>query len=201
MKLARPCPFTFVFSILLVFFAGTARAELRWNDIEVVFMNGASIPLNEEKTVSLDGYASLYWVPGARDTLYFLYLGPGFMAADWLWLSPKAGLIGNWVDGNKAAFMFSGQAALFFFDGQFDGLIEADMVLYPGKIGYYGYYSGNWNPKPWLNLGIQAEQVNLGIMAGPHVGIKKAPWSLEIQYYLYPTLDNHNLRVVNTLIF
>lgn len=175
--------------------------ELRWNDIQTATMIGGGVPLNKAGTVDLEGYFMTFWIPGNGTTMTFLYLGPGFKVNDWLFVSPEIGLAGNWVDGNKAAIMLSNQAMVNFLDGQIDGFFEADVLLYPGQIDYYGFYKLNWNPTDFLNVGAHVEQINLEFGFGPHVGIKKGPWRLEVQHFTDLTLQGHGVRIVNKLLF
>jgi len=202
-----------------------AKAEgLSWTGFEVLLPVSAEIEVADQ--IGIRAQMINFFVPARKVHLSFFYAGPTFTPVliehpdatgdpktdpppnFVLWVSPQFVGAANWYgtedvpgDGIGPSVMLNMNAK-----GKFNVFLEIEAyfpVVADAGLTYYGFYSVDGAPKKWLNLGGQAEQVNDGIIFGPHVGMTKGPFHVEVQYYLglQDVNRGHSIRLVTALGF
>lgn len=176
--------------------------EVVWDGAQTQTSIHGDIDLLENK-LQLHGTGSFFWVPETNSAAFFAYLGPKWLATDWLHLMPAIGYTGRMTDNGEDAFIASLWTLFLIEEGMFTLFLETEGYFSNEQSIYYGFYSFDFNFSEWGNVGLHAEQVNLDVMFGPHIGFGKGPWRLEIQYYAGPDGDiyYHAMRVCNSLSF
>lgn len=155
----------------------------------------ATLPVTKRTDIGVFG--TMLIVPGS-DPLYFYYVGPGFQATDWWWSSFRLGLTIGLPAGESMPIISwwnafgspAGRLSLFLetevYPATFDGT---------GAPIYYGFYSLDYAASKRVKIGLHGEQVNAGIAAGPHVGLKVTDHlDTDLGYY-WDFADSHVLRV------
>lgn len=165
------------------------------------FINNIGVEQKISDSVGIRGSYTHFYVPKISNHIHFIYLGPTFSIADFLWISPQAGFAGNWT-ANKDAFYASLWLNLNLLDGRLTVFNEADAVFYSGDLqDYYGFTSVDYHYQDYC-FGLQYEQVNMDFKAGPHAGFAKGPMSVQFQVYMINNdLNAWNIRVVTGLNF
>ena len=188
--------------IYLILPISASAKHFSWQGAQVQTVAGGGIELIE-KTLTLRGSATYFWVPEKGVNMFFTYFGPKWQIADWIWVAPLVGLAGNWTLSGKVAADLSLWTGLSFFDSQLTVFLEGEAIVNEDQQDYYGYYSIDYNPLSFFNVGVQGEQVNEGIQFGPHVGFSKGPWHFEVQYYagLQDVNYGHAVRIFTLLFF
>lgn len=133
----------------------------------------------------------------AGNPLSFWYVGPGKQITPWWWSSVRIGGVFNFPTGGDAMPILSWWNSLDPTD-DFSFFLEGD--YYPVSLQgsdpiYYGYYSVSYTPSIF-DLGAQAEQVNLGLTAGPHVQIKLGKFITTGVEYYWNFQDDHIVRIL-----
>jgi len=153
----------------------------------------------QERTDHLATRASthLFWIPSDH-AMVFVYAGVIYTVNKHFWIAPQTGATINWNNegdisplGAVWTRMSSKQMALFL-----------DLELYPMQddLVYYGYYNAEYAAAPWLGVGLQAEQVDLGLIAGLHLTfIPSEQITLGPEYYYDIEGEQHILRWVMSI--
>ena len=162
--------------------------EFPWRWAEIQIRIAGELPVIQD-ALSLNAHAVYFSVPGNDVHLYFMYVGVKWMVTDWFWVKPMLGYVGNWSGGDSFDISFWTGSSLFggniTFGSESDILINGEC-----EVNYYAYYTGDLHLFRVLNIGLQMEQVNMGFMFGPHIGVTKPiangeiVLAGEIQYYL-----------------
>jgi len=190
-------------SLMLMVLVQSAKAEnFPWKGSQVMFSVGGAVEMIENK-LFVRGSGIYFWVPENGLNMFFVYFGPKWQIADWIWIAPQVGFAGNWTLNSKDAADFSLWTGLSFFQSRLTVFLEGDAIVNHDQQDYYGYYSIDYNPLSWLNAGIQGEQINKGVMFGPHLGYTNGPLHLEVQYYAGFQQSNkgHTIRFFTRLFF
>ncbi len=195
--------------IVLLCVSQTALAEYSWRGAELMFSVESSVELGDNlaagQTLSLFGNSIAFVSPENGIHMYFAYIGPMWVITDWFWVSPLIGTGINWAD--TTAFDASLWIGFSFFEGQFTMFFEGDFLAnhFKDVYDYYGFYALDYHPIKWLKLGVHGEQIEKGVMFGPHFGLNKpdTPWSFDVQYYFGVQKENkgHTFRVKTSCAF
>ncbi len=88
-------------------------------------------------------------------------------------------------------------------DGRFALFIETEGYLNRSQQIYYGYYCADYNFPDAVNIGFHAEQVDMDVSIGPHIGITRGPWHSELLYFACFQEDNygHTVRITTGFSF
>ena len=129
--------------------------------------------------------------------LSFWYVGPGKQITPWWWSSVRPGIVFNFPTGGDAMPIISWWNSLDPTD-DFSFFLEGD--YYPVSLKgsdpiYYGYYGASYTPKIF-DLGVQAEQVNLSLTAGPHALIKLGKFITTGAEYYWDFKKGHTVRII-----
>ncbi|KPJ85186.1 hypothetical protein AMJ57_03990 [Parcubacteria bacterium SG8_24] len=201
-RLYTPVAFLAMTAVITLIGSPAAAQDLAWGGTQLQTVVSGELELAEH--VGLRGQLAGFFVPHNGTTIAFAYAGPTFTPLDsddlTLWVSPQlVGALGWFekADGLGPSLW----VRLDLFQKALVIFLEGDVLIGAGidEQSYYGYYALDWNPLDWLNAGGQVEQVNLDLIAGPHVGITKGPLHLELQYYLGEGF--HTIRVLTMLNF
>jgi len=199
-------------------FTGLAQAkEFPWQGAQIQTVVGGeatilsedlklddpSAPVVKKPVLAWRGSAHLLWIPESGTAMIFTYTGPKWYATDWLWISPQGGYAGAFAPDGKDMGLVSLWLNFTMLDGLLTLFLEGDGYFNKTDKNYYGYYALDYNPLEYLNVGVHGEQVDKGVMFGPHVGFTKGPWHVGIEYYLgFQDINRgHNVRFVNSLYF
>lgn len=153
--------------------------------------------------VDMRATISTFWGPPSQPTLYG-YVGPQFSFAKGAFkLAPQIGLIANATGQGELAPLVS----LWVFADPVPKLhffLEGDVNL-KEKTDYYGLYVVSYDVKPKFSLGVQAEQIDLDLAVGPHLGfVPSDPLYLEVDWFSGVTpesLGSHGVRLVVGLTY
>jgi hypothetical protein len=181
--------------------SNVARAKgFPWQGAQLQAGIGGAIPVVGDK-LSVRASACLFTVPENKFIMAFVYSGPVWSPADWIWIAPQIGYAANWMTTDAG--IVSVWIGLSFFEGKLTIFTENEAIFNHRRADYYGFHSVDYNPLAWLNIGAQAEAVNRNVMFGPHVGFSKGPWHMEIQWYAGAQPDNtgHAVRLATFLNF
>lgn len=151
------------------------------------------VPVDD--TVSIGMFASAFITPG-NDPLYFAYVGPGFTPTGWWWTSPRIGMEMNLPVSGETRPIVSWWNVVTL-SKRYSIFLESDVYpdLLSGEMIYYGYYSVE-RDSTLLNLGIHAEQVNLGVTVGPHVAVNFGGHLTAGVEYHWGLAESHAIRVI-----
>lgn len=178
------CFFALVFSCFLD--SSAYAKNFPWRGAELQMKIGAELPIYQ-KVLSANAHLAYFSVPTNDVHMYFASMGVKWNLLPWFWIKPMLGFAGNWQGTD--AFDLSFWSGSSWFGGLITTLSENDLLISGDGIDYYGYYSVDCH-FGLLNAGVQGEQINDGIMFGPHIGLFKPilrgaiVLSSEIQYYL-----------------
>jgi len=193
--------------------AAANTSPLDWAGFEVQPYLATQIPVIQDR-VAVRATLVYFGNSSSKDSIGYAYFGPSFLPADWVTITPMIGLINGWfayefeVDGEietKPAPGFIGSLWIEFnferehvqISAQIDGYFNHELE----QAELYGFYRASYLIKPYLNVGLQAEQVYQNIILGPHLGTTLGPFHAELQYYLIPETSAHSLRLVTGLGF
>jgi hypothetical protein len=144
---------------------------------------------------------TLFFIPSNDTSIYFIYTGPVFNLADWLWVAPQLGYAGNWTKDAEDAADFSMWMGANLPNGLGALFAESEAITDGGQTDFYGFYSYTWQAKDSpVNLGVQAEFVNKDGIAGPHIGISKGAWHFEVQFFRPLKDENLNIFRLSTFL-
>lgn len=189
--------------IMLTQTTSASAQEFSWQGVQLQTVIGGEIPLYK-KALALRANVTHFCIPKNNLYMFFSYAGIKWNIADWIWISPQVGVVLNWGEDSHEAFIASLWINFSFFKGKFTIFLEGETYLNNEISDYYGYYSLDYNFHKNFGLGIHAEQVNKGVMFGPHIGMFHKIWSLQVQYYIGAQEDinfGHAIRIFTMLYF
>lgn len=196
-----------VFLLVGVIISVVGAEEFEWQGTQVLTLIGGEFPIIQQK-LSFRSSISYFWVPSDGTQSFFSYLGPKWNVKRWtakdsLWLAPQLGVAGNWTEDGSDAVILSLWSGTSFFKGQVALFLEGEGWLNSNQQDYYGFYSFEYTPTNYLNVGVHAEQLNKLISFGPHVGISHGGWHSELRYFAGLQEDNYGqtVRIVTALSF
>jgi hypothetical protein len=177
---------TILFVLVSLFVSTSAYAEI--GSQMIVSARGNAV-VSEKLTIGVHG--AVFMAPQMKP-IGFLYVGPGFQITDWWWTSPRVGVAHNWFASVPAPIVSSWNL---FSAGDFSVFTETEIYISAQQVDFYGLYMIDYSIGD-LSVGLQGEQVNLGIKVGPHVGLAIGKHlSVNTQYY-WDFMDGHTLRLV-----
>lgn len=186
--------------------------DFAWQGAQVQTVLGGAHDVIEE-TLFVYGQGTIFFVPNAKSYMYFAFVGVKWQVVDWFWFMPLVGYAGNWtsnpeIDDPQEAVDTALRIGFSFFEGMLEIYLEGEPIFNKDIVDYYGFYSIDYIPVDWFNTGIHVEQINKGIMFGPHIGFSKKPWSIQAQYFIGLQDDKkvaenngHALRFFNQVVF
>lgn len=128
-------------------------------------------------------YLATFSVPQDKLVIFAGYAGVKLTLAPWIWIYPAIGATANYSTSEQ--FLASLWVGLSFFDNLLSFFLEGDAYIGGEKnYDFYGYYSADWNPTDFMNIGIQAEQANDSAQYGPHLEFSYKVWHGGPQLYL-----------------
>ena len=143
-----------------------------------------------------------YFTNPEKDVHFFFgYGGVQWQVCKWFWIAPKVGVAANWAGQFPLIVSLWMGAAMF--DGLLSAFVESEVYLNQDVRDYYGFYSLDVHPRKWFSVGIQAEQVNAGVMFGPHVEFNYKIFTFGFHYYFGAQEENrgHGPRIFLKLHF
>ncbi|MFH1142151.1 MAG: hypothetical protein V1695_00395 [Candidatus Uhrbacteria bacterium] len=193
--------------------AAANTSPLGWAGFEIQPYLATQIPVVKDR-LAVRSVLVYFGNSSSKASIGYAYFGPSFLPADWVTISPMIGLVNGWfeyefeINGETETRSAPGFIASLWMDFNF----EHEHVQISAQIdGYfnhelkqaelYCFYRASYLIKPYLNVGIQAEQVYQSIILGPHLGTTFGPFHAELQYYLVPETSAHSLRLVTGLGF
>lgn len=196
-----------VFLLVMVVIAAAEAKKLEWQGAQALTLIGGEFPIIEQQ-LSFRSSVSYFWIPSNDTQLFFSYLGPKWTVKKWtakdsLWLAPQLGVTGNWTEDGSDAVILSLWSGASFFEGQVALFLEGEGYLNSNQQDYYGFYSFEYSPTNYLNVGIHTEQLNELFSFGPHIGISHGGWHSELRYFAGLQKDNYGqtVRIVTALSF
>lgn len=157
-------------------------------------------------------------IPTKDVFLPFVYAGPTFVADNktnaarrldaGVWVSPQFAVVPRQFTTSDGSGRSDGLGPSFWVSitlGKVSIFLEPEVYFNVARLPgmapatYFGYYEVAVNPTDWFSVGGHVEQVDLAFAAGPHVGFKKGPMGLQVQYLFSPT--QHAPRFVFSLNF
>lgn len=193
-----------------------ASAAPQWGGVQLQAVIGGEHTFTP--TVGVRGSASFFMIPTKDVFLPFIYVGPTFVADNktnaarrldsGVWISPQLVVAPRWfaspdgmdrADGVGPSLWVSitlGKVSIFL---EPEVYFNVDRLPGMAAANYFGYYEVAVNPTDWFSVGGHVEQVDLAFAAGPHVGFKKGPMGLQVQYLFSAT--EHAPRFVFSLNF
>lgn len=166
--------FTAILIFVSVVSANRAQA-LEVKRTQFVMSLGAERPVTESG-LGLRSSIVSFRAPGVTD-IYFFYAGLTYEKkfGDWkFWTSPQLVAVTNFFADHDAL----GPALWLSLSNQWFKLFLEPEAYFgsEGRKGYYGFYSVDFKPLPWIELGPQLEQVHNDGMSykfGPHISVSK----------------------------
>ncbi len=192
-----------IFCILIAQIPTVFAQEFSWQGVQLQTVVGGEVPVYK-KTLSIRANIAHFCIPKNNTHMFFSYAGIKWNIAEWVWISPQIGATLNWGPEEQEAFIVSLWINFSFFKDKLNIFLEGDVYLNAKISDYYGYYSVDYNFHNNFGAGIQAEQVNKGVMFGPHIGIMLKYWSLQVQYYTGVQKNinyGHTFRIFTMLYF
>ncbi|MFH1314918.1 MAG: hypothetical protein ABIH67_00815 [Candidatus Uhrbacteria bacterium] len=193
--------------------SAASENPLAWAGFEIQPYLATQVPVIQDR-LAITATLIYFGNSSSKDSLGYAYFGPSFLPADWVTISPMIGLVNGWfeyefkVNGEietKPApgfiaslwIEFSFEQERLEISAQIDGYFNHELK----QAELYCFYKASYLIKPYLNVGLQAEQVYQSIILGPHIGTTFGPFHTELQYYLVPETSAHSLRLVTGLGF
>ncbi|MBU4453243.1 hypothetical protein L6260_00215 [Candidatus Parcubacteria bacterium] len=171
-----------IFSMIFVAMLTTPSMASAKPSTQMIAWTSASAPIGREFTV--DMFGSVFVTPG-QDPLTFYYLGFGRSLTSWWTASLRTGAVVNIPEADASPLVSVWNTLRF--DEKDSLFLETEIYLLSGGgVDYYGFYGFDHAVGVWL-LGVQAEQYNASMIAGPHVGINMGDHaSTTVQYFAKP---------------
>lgn len=165
-----------------------------WRGPEIDGYINLSFPIRENSDflIYLEGF-------GVCDSGYIMsiaQLGVSQRFADWYAVSAMVGMAGNFPE-DRTSFMVGFANTFTFARGGLTLFLNPNALVAHDALVYYGIYAldFHWNG---VNAGMNAEQINTGVMFGPHIGYTVSIWRFEAQYRMGVQEENygHTVRFV-----
>ena len=179
--------------LLLVVMATSALAEKKLTEAQWWMWLEGEASLNQAETLGVRA-STLFIVP----TNAYLYAGPWWAPAEWLWIAPQVGVtstIGTNDDAGVAALWVALTPTKWLsIFGDVEGWAakdRTDVYSYSSVDGLFSLF----------NVGVQTESFNEDLALGIHGGVTKKPWGVEGQIYYDPKNEIWFPRVVGRLKF
>lgn len=194
-----------LFTFMMAASVSAKADEFAWTGTEILTPVSGEFAFNDQ--IGLRGHLTGFFKPAAKVVMAFAYVGPTFTPVSnekfGLWISPQLAIPFGWYEGEDAMGP-SVWVNLSFFGGKLAVFLEGEVyVSFQNQlVNYYGYYAVDGCPGA-VNAGIQVEQVDAGVIFGPHIGGTIGPLHLEAQYYLgfQDANRGHTIRLVTGLSF
>lgn len=149
--------------------ASTVRAD-EWQGFQTITAIQGDTSLEKTERVHLRASAHLFWEPATGVHLFFFYVGPRLVPADWFSISPQVGVAGRWAPGNESAFLASVWTKFTLLEGGLIVFLESDVYLAANVHDYYGYYEAYVSP-PWkapMGFGWQTQSKSTSASRSAH---------------------------------
>lgn len=184
-----------------------AKADMPWQPVSFQGWFDATVCQLKPEKANLRFTGNIFSVPENDLNQVVLYLGPLITLNETTKLALHAGYGYAAAPGPNAKFVLGSVWLFKDFTPKVSSFFESDVNRYTegSEWFYYGYYTVDRNfpdtgTAKW-NLGIQGEQLDKGIMFGPHAGVNIRKLHLELQYYagLQDANKGHTCRLMGIL--